>query len=106
MGRAGPRSRAAPPCRFRGDGGSVSSRTDAPHHCHAALRCRIMCITESKTLNDFNEVQAQGVLCPPFVGRTVRILRGLQPGIVGLGRGRRLFELHMGAAGDLSPAAV
>ena len=51
-----------------------------------------MYITESKTLNDFNEVQLQGVLYPAITGRAWMILRGLQPGIVSLGVERRLID--------------
>ena len=59
-----------------------------------------MYITESKTLNDFNEVQFIGVLYPAITGRAWMILRGLQPGIVMLVGGCGLFDLHIFATGD------
>ena len=49
-----------------------------------------MYITESKTLNDFNEVQFIGVLYPAITGRAWMILRGLHVCIVLLDD--RLFE--------------
>jgi hypothetical protein len=93
MGRRGSPPRRPPPCRFRGGGGSVSSRTDALHHCHAALRCRITYIMYPELLSVINVVQAQGALCAPIGGQPASILRVLQPGIVFcLGRGRGLIE--------------
>ena len=59
-----------------------------------------MYITESKTLNDFNEVQFIGVLYPAITGRAWMILRGLQPGIVSLGVERRLIDRDVCAASD------
>jgi hypothetical protein len=84
------------------------SRTDALHHCHAALRCRITYIMYPELLSVINVVQAQGALCAPIGGQPASILRVLQPGIVFcLGRGRRLFERDgVSAAGDLPPAPV
>ena len=104
MGGRGPPPRRPPPCRFRGGGGSVSCRTDALHHRHAALRCRITCIMYPELLSVINVVQAQGALCAPIGGQPASILRVLQPGIVFcLGRGRRLFERDMRRSCDCPP---
>jgi len=48
-----------------------------------------------KLLSVINVVQSQSVLCPAITGLAGLILHGLQPGIVGLGRGRRLLEGDM-----------
>ena len=92
MGGRGYQHRGPPPCRFWGDGGIVLPRTHAPQHGYVALQCRITCIMDTRLLSVINALQVQGVLCPPFVGRAAPILRELQPGIVVLGSGRRLFD--------------
>ena len=101
MGRAGPRSRAAPPCRFRGGGGGVFDAAGRAGRGHAALRCRIMYITESKTLNDFNEVQFIGVFRTRKAGVFRVILRGLHVCIVLLDD--RLIDRDVCAAGNRAP---
>ena len=90
-----------PPLPFSGGWGGVFDAAGRAGRGHAALRCRIMYITESKTLNDFNEVQFIGVFCTQKAGVFRVILRGLHVCIVLLDD--LLIDRDVCAAGNRAP---
>ena len=90
-----------PPLPFSGGWGGVFDAAGRAGRGHAALRCRIMYITESKTLNDFNEVQFIGVFCTRKAGVFRVILRGLHVCIVLLDD--LLIDRDVCAAGNVAP---